>query len=114
MAICEAMPTRSKPSVPMATIQPAPSSPRRHAAGMRTSVKKISLNSSSPAMSRIGRTSIPGVFRLRTKAVMPSCFFPRSIAVGSVRSRNSPHVARWAEEIQIFEPLTTYSSVSGS
>ena len=98
----------------MATIQPAPSSPRRHRAGMRTSVKKISLKSSSPAMSRIGRTSIPGVLRSRTNAVMPSCFFPRSIAVGSVRSRNSPHVARWAELIQIFEPFTTYSSVSGS
>ena len=82
-------------------------------AGMRTSVKKISLKSSSPAMSRIGRTSMPGVFRLRTKAVIPSCFFPRSMAVGSVRSRNSPQVARWAEEIQIFEPLTTYSSVVG-
>ena len=48
------------------------------------------------------------------KAVMPSCFLPRSIAVGSVHSRNRPHVARWAELIQIFEPLTTYSSVSGS
>ena len=107
MAICDAMPTRSKPSVPIATIQPAPSSPSLHDAGMRTSVKKISLKSSSPAMSLIGRTSIPGVFRLRMNAVMPSCFFPRSNAVGSVRRRNSPHVARWAEEIQIFEPFTT-------
>ena len=98
----------------MATIQPAPSSPRRHEAGMRTSVKKISLKSSSPAMSRIGRTSMPGVFRLRMNAVIPSCFFPRSMAVGSVRRRNSPHVARWAELIQIFEPLTTYSSASAS
>ncbi len=47
-------------------------------------------------------------------AVIPSCFFPRSMALGSVRNRNSPHVARWADEIQIFEPLITYSSVSGS
>ena len=98
----------------MATIHPAPSSPRRHLAGMRTSVKKISLNSSSPAMSLMGRTSMPGVLRLRMKAVMPSCFLPRSIAVGSVRSRKRPHVARWAEEIQILEPLMTYSSVSAS
>ncbi len=98
----------------MATIQPAPSSPRRHRAGMRTSVKKISLKSSSPAMSRIGRTSMPGVLRLRMKAVIPSCFLPRSMAVGSVRSRKSPQVARCADEIQIFEPLMTYSSVSGS
>ena len=44
----------------MATIQPPPSSPRRLEAGMRASVKKISLNSSSPAMSLMGRTSIPG------------------------------------------------------
>ena len=51
---------------------------------------------------------------LRMKAVIPSCFLPRSIAVGSVRSRNSPQVARCAEEIQIFEPLITYSSVSAS
>jgi len=81
---------------------------------MRTSVKKISLNSSSPAMSRIGRTSIPGVLRFKMNAVIPSCFLPRSMAVGSVRRRNSPHVARCAEEIHIFEPFTTYSSVSGS
>ena len=65
-------------------------------------------------MSRIGRTSIPGVFKLRTNAVIPSCFFFRSMAVGSVRNRNRPHVARWAELIQIFEPLTTYSSASAS
>ena len=80
----------------------------------RTSTKKISLKSSSPAMSLIGRTSIPGVVMFSTNAVMPSCFFPRSSAPGSVRSKNSPHVARWADEIQIFDPFTTYSSVSGS
>ena len=41
------------------------------------------------------------------KAVMPSCLAPRSMAVGSVRNRNSPHLARCAVEIQIFWPLTT-------
>ena len=32
---------------------------------MRTSVKKTSLNISSPAMSRMGRTSIPGVLQVQ-------------------------------------------------
>ena len=32
---------------------------------------------------------------------MPSCLAPRSIAVGSVRTRKRPHLATWAEEIQI-------------
>ena len=91
----------------MATIQPWPSPPSRQSTGMRASVKKISLNISSPAMSRIGRHSMPGVSMSTMKAVIPSCLAPRSMAVGSVRSKKRPHLARWAVEIQIFWPLTT-------
>ena len=58
------MPTRSRPSVPIATCQPAPSSPSRQSAGMRTSVNHTSLNISSPTMSRIGRHSMPGVLHV--------------------------------------------------
>ena len=39
--------------------------------------------------------------------VMPSCLTPRAIAVGSVRMRNRPHFAIWAELIHVFCPLTT-------
>ncbi len=41
------------------------------------------------------------------RAVMPSCLTPRSMAVGSVRTRNRPQRAMWAEEIQIFWPFRT-------
>ena len=91
----------------MATIHPSPSPPRRQSTGMRASLKKTSLNISSPVMSRIGRISMPGVSMSTMKAVIPSCLAPRSMAVGSVRRRNSPHLAMWAVEIQIFWPFTT-------
>ena len=55
----------------------------------------------------MGRASMPGVCMSTMKAVIPSCLAPRSMAVGSVRRRKSPHRARWAVEIQIFWPLTT-------
>ena len=41
--------------------------------GMRASVKKTSLNISSPVRSRIGRHSMPGVSMSMMNAVMPSC-----------------------------------------
>jgi len=47
-------------------------------------------------------------------AVMPSCFVPRAIASGSVRTRNRPQRARCAVEIQILVPLSTYSSPSAT
>ena len=52
--------TRSFIRVTMAPRQPSPTSPRRSASGMRTSVKKTSLNSASPVIWRSGRTSTPG------------------------------------------------------
>ena len=58
-------------------------------------------------ISRIGRMSMPGSSMSTMNAVMPSCFRPREIAVGSVRIRKSPHFAICADEIQIFCPLTT-------
>ena len=102
-----AVPTRSEPSVPMATIQPSPSPPRRYAAGTRASSKKISQNISSPATSRMGRMSMPAASRSTISAVMPSCLRPSAMASGSVRTRNRPHFATCAEEIQIFWPLRT-------
>jgi len=55
--------------------------------------------------------SLLGMYRIKflyaeilstMSAVMPSCLAPRSMAVGSVRTRNSPHFAMCADEIQIF------------
>ena len=51
----------------LATRQPSPSSPRRSASGMCTSVRKTSLNSASPVIWRSGRTSTPGAVMSQTK-----------------------------------------------
>ena len=47
-------------SVVTATRHPSPSPPMRALSGMRTSVKKTSLNSASPVIWKSGRTSTPG------------------------------------------------------
>ena len=52
--------TRSLISVALATFQPSPTGPIRSASGIRTSVRKISLNSASPVSWRSGLTSTPG------------------------------------------------------
>ncbi len=52
--------TRSFISVALDTAQPWPTSPIRSASGIRTSVRKTSLNSASPVAWRSGRTSTPG------------------------------------------------------
>ena len=59
--------TRSFMSVVSDTRQPSPTSPRRSASGMRTSVKYTSLNSASPVIWRSGRTSTPGACMSTTK-----------------------------------------------
>ncbi len=69
-------------------------------------MKKTSQNNESPVISRMGRTSMPGNSMSTMNAVMPSCLTPRAIAVGSVRIRNSPHLAIWAELIHTFCPFT--------
>lgn len=54
------METRSFMRVVCATRQPSPISPRRWASGIRTLVRKTSLNSASPVIWRNGLTSTPG------------------------------------------------------
>ena len=54
------MDTRSFISVAVETCQPWPIAPIRSASGIRTSVRKTSLNSASPVIWRSGRTSTPG------------------------------------------------------
>ncbi len=81
------MATRSFISVVMATRQPAPTASRRWLSGMRTSVKKTSLNSASPVIWRRGRTSTPGACMSTMKYVMPRCF--GDIGVGA-RHEQSP------------------------
>ena len=99
---------RSKPNVTIATRQPSFSSPTRFATGMRTSVRNISLNSLLSVSDFMGRTSMPGVSIGITSHVMPLCFG----AVASVRTSSSQKSATWALLVQIFWPLTTYSSPS--
>ena len=59
--------TRSFISVVCATFQPSPTSPSRWLSGIRTSVRKTSLNSASPVIWRSGRTSTPGAVMSHTK-----------------------------------------------
>jgi len=54
-------------SVVMATRQPSPTGPSRHASGTRAFSKNTSLNSASPVICRSGRTSTPGWCRSITK-----------------------------------------------
>ncbi len=57
----------------MVTRQPSFTPPRTLAAGIRTSVRKVSLNEAPPVICRSGRTSIPGVFMSTMKKVIPRC-----------------------------------------
>ena len=59
--------TRSLPRVTAAKRQPSPSAPMRWSAGMRTSVRKVSLKWTAPVISVIGRTSTPGAAMSSTK-----------------------------------------------
>lgn len=61
------MATRSFISVVWATFQPSPTAPRRWVSGIRTPVRKTSLNSASPVICRSGRTSTPGSVISQTK-----------------------------------------------
>ena len=73
----------------------------RFSAGTRTSVKKTSLKPESPAMLRIGRTSMPGRSMGTMKYEMPRCFetSPR------VRAMRMPNRAWSASDVQIFWPF---------
>ena len=94
---------RSAPRVAWATCQPRFSSPTRSAAGMRTSLRKISQKCASPIALRMGRTSIPGVFMSIRKYEMPC----RLGASGSVRA-SSRHQSACAPPLaHSFCPLTT-------
>ena len=100
--------TRSLPKVTFAKRQPSSCSPTRLAAGRRTSVKKTSLNVLAPVISRIGRISIPGRSIGQMKYETPLCLG----ASGFVRAIKMPYLAYCAPLVQIFCPLTMYSSPS--
>ena len=91
-----------------ATFQPSPTAPSRSVSGIRTSVKKTSLNEAPPLICRIGRTSTPGASIGTRKAVSPACLATDE----SVRQISSPHAENRAPELHTFCPLTTHSSPS--
>ena len=100
--------TRSFISVVTATRHPSPSAPSRADSGMRTSVKKTSLNSASPVIWYSGRTSTPGLSMSIRNAVIPLCLGTS----GFVRASSSPNLERWARVVQTFCPLRIHSSPS--
>ncbi len=99
---------RSNPSSAFATRHPSLTSPTTWSRGVRASVKNTSLNSESPVIIRIGRTSTPGWSIGTSRKLMPRCLG----AAGSVRARTKIQLARWPAEVQIFWPLITHSSPS--
>ena len=102
--------TRSFMRVVIDTPQPSPTSPSRSESGMRTSLKKTSLNSASPVAWKSGRTSTPGPCMSTRNAVIPLCL----ITSGLLRAMRSPMCALCASVVQTFCPLITHSSPSRS
>jgi len=92
------------------TDQPFPTPPSTCSGPSRTPSRKTSQNSSEPVISRIGRIVMPGSSMGTTKAVNPAW---RS-TLGSVRARSIPMSAHWASVHQVFCPVTTKWSSSGS
>ena len=88
----------------MAIFQPCPSSPIRQLAGMRASVKKVSVNPYSPVSLRMGRGSIPGTCIGARKKDRPS--YLRS-AAGLVRASRIMYLAKLPMVVQILVPLMT-------
>ncbi len=101
------METRSFIRVVRATAQPWPTAPSRWLSGMRTPVRKTSLNSASPVIWRSGRTSTPGACMSQRKYVMPWCLG----SAGSVRAIRMAQRAVWALEVHTFCPSTIQSPV---
>ena len=95
------MPERSKLRRVLATVQPLFSPPTTFSFSAFTSVKKVSQNGELPLMSRIGRTSMPGVFMSIEHEVMPLC-----LVVSSVRTSMKIQFAYWPPLVQVFWPLT--------
>ena len=103
---------RSKLRVTLATRQPSFSSPTRLITGTRTSSRKTSQNSVVPSIARSGRTSMPGASIGTISQVIPACL--RTSGSGFVRTSISQYSATWPKLVQIFWPLSTYSSPSRS
>ncbi len=94
---------RSRPRSVEATAQPASTSPTTWSAGVVAPEKKTSLNSLSPDMAVMGRTSTPGWRMSTSRNVMPRCLG----AVGLVRARTKIRLASRAREVHSFWPSIT-------
>ncbi len=91
---------RSKARVPIATFQPAPGSPTTFSAAVRAPSKNTSLNSESPVICTIGRTSTPGWRMGTSRYESPLCFG----ASGFVRHSTKHQSAFAAPEVHTFCP----------
>ena len=96
-----------KSSVCIAILKPSPSSPRRFAAGTTTSVSANAEVSVErwPILSRCFSTETPGASIGTMKADRP-----RWPLLGSVLAKTTVQAAWPAFEMNVFEPLRTYSS----
>ena len=96
-------PPRSLPRVVLATDQPSFSPPITCSTGTSMPSRKTSLNSRSPVICWIGRTSTPSA-----PIGIASMVIPRlGRAEGSVRTRAIPQLAKVAYDDHTFCPVTT-------
>ena len=107
--LTSAIELRSCASAVLVTSQPCPSSPSRFSTGTRTLSKNTSANGVPPFMFLIGLHGDAGGLHRDEQAGDAACASPPA---KSVRTSRMIHCAHIASEVQIFWPLTTYSSPS--
>jgi hypothetical protein len=104
------MPVRSKCSVVWVTAQPLPSPPMRSAPSTTASLRKISLKTASPVISRSGLMVTPGWSNGKANQEMPRCLGTSKLVRASSMPKSAP--TAWLD--QTFCPLMTQRSPSRS
>ena len=103
-------PARSWERIVIATRQPSPTSPTRHASGTTAPSTNTSLKWASLFIWRNGRTSTPGASIAITNIVRPLCLGWS----GSVRARQMAHFDHIARLVQVFWPPSRHTSPSSA
>ncbi len=89
----------------MATAQPPLTSPITFSLGALASVKKTSLNSASPLIILIGRTSTPGWSIGTSRKVMPRCFGCVGVGAGEDEDPVGQVAGRGPDLLTVDDPL---------
>ena len=106
-------PARSFMSVVLATAQPLLRSPMMAASDTRASVRKTSLNSAWPVISRSGRTSTPGWCMSIANQVMPWCLGSSGVGAGDQHAEVGDLAARRPHLLTVDDPLVAVLDRAG-